>query len=65
MKWGTLRLKTLGLALGEGVEAKRVRVSVAGRGVPSRARVADGQLTVTFEDAAQVLAGQTVRVFVG
>ncbi|MCU0784832.1 MAG: non-lysosomal glucosylceramidase, partial [Verrucomicrobia bacterium] len=50
LRWGKLRLKTLSLALADGVRVSTAKVSLAGKSVRAGVKVADQRALVTFAD---------------
>ena len=62
IKWGKLRLQTLALTLGDHHLADSVRTTLNGRAVATRFAQAGAQLTITLDEAALVMAGQTLEV---
>jgi uncharacterized protein (DUF608 family) len=62
LKWGKLRLKTLGLALPAGAKPQTVAVTVDGRPQASAFTAAEGRLTITLNEAANLEPGQKLAV---
>jgi uncharacterized protein (DUF608 family) len=64
-KWGKLRLRTLALAVPEGMKPGAVTVSVAGKAVESKHAVEKRRVTITLAADAVIEAGQAIQVQIG
>ena len=65
LKWGTLRLKTLALAVPERLRNAIVKVSAAGRPVKVTAAPQNDRLLLTFAQDVTLAAGETLVVDIG
>lgn len=54
LRWGTLRLKTLALALAEGVTASKAIVTLGGKPIPAEVKVTGNRALVTFPEEIQL-----------
>jgi len=62
VKWGSLKLKKLGLEAPAGKKVKKVRVIVEGKELPSVMKQAGSTISVEVPRGATVEAGQNVNV---
>ena len=65
VKWGRLRLKTLGVVVPEGVDASKVNVTLDGAEAASSVRANGTQARVELESDTVIDTGRTVRVMGG
>jgi hypothetical protein len=61
-KYGTLRLKTLALALPANTQASGVTASVAGKNVPAIAKQDGAAVTITFDNEVRVETNSSLGV---
>jgi uncharacterized protein (DUF608 family) len=64
VKWGRLKLSTLSFDLADGPQLRKVKVSVAGRKVPTSVARERDKVTVTFAKPVSIEAGQTLDVVI-
>lgn len=64
LKWGSLRLMSLGFVLPEGLKPRSVRVTLAGSPIPAKHTLVDGKLRIELGSALVLQAGQSLEVAV-
>ncbi|HUT35303.1 MAG TPA: GH116 family glycosyl hydrolase [Planctomycetota bacterium] len=64
VRWGKLRLKTLALAVREGLKTPTVAVTVAGKPVEASSSVKDGRLLITLAGELMLGEGQTFEALI-
>lgn len=62
LRWGGLRLKTLSLALADGVNVATVAVSLAGKPVSTKVNVTNQHALITFAEEIQLTAETELKV---
>jgi hypothetical protein len=65
LKWGSLRLRTLALALPNGVAGNHVTVSVGGKAVAFAADTSGGRIRITLSDDLVLHAGHSLEIHIG
>ena len=64
IKWGSLQVRTLALALGERVQAKSVKVELSGRAVPSNYTQEGNRLKIVLTQQAELRESQRLIVVI-
>ena len=62
LRWGKLRLKSLALALAEGVSVSKAEVSLAGKPIRAGVKAADRRALITFADEIHLTPEAELRV---
>jgi len=62
VRWGKLRVKSIALAVPEGVKTPKVAATVGGRPVAAAVEVSNGRLTLTFPEQVVLGAGESLEL---
>jgi len=62
LRWGQLRLKTMSLAMAEGVNRSRAKVLLGQTEIHSELKAADGRAVLTFADEIRLTPGKALHI---